>query len=343
MGQLTSAQRVKILLDYHELHSLRRVAELHGVAVGTVRKWVKRQQSGGNMDNLPKSGRPSLMSTEASRLAVEGLLATTNSTPKGVATSLHAAGLTLTVVSRSTLIRAAKTYAAAEGHPIDAQNRWPKKALTQHTMSQRLSWANKYKNLNWSSVMFTDRKRFEFKYPGQRVTRFKWVRKGSKHEQYKVNHAQGLNIYAGITPYGMTVAHIVTGTSQHKTTFKNKKGEPARNITAQEYQHVMNNTLLPQGKLLFTRQGQASWYFQQDNDPTHKAGPGHVAAWNAKQRSSVQFMTWPPNSPDLSPIENIWAIVDGKVQAKGCSTFQEFKDAVLHELKSVPLSTLKDL
>ena len=54
-------------------------------------------------------------------------------------------------------------------------------------------------------------------------------------------------------------------------------------------------------------------------------------------------MTWPPNSPDLSPIENVWAHVDGKVQAKGCKTFAEFKQTVLEELEDFPLSLLKKL
>jgi hypothetical protein len=105
----------------------------------------------------------------------------------------------------------------------------------------------------------------------------------------------------------------------------------------------MTTTLLPEGKRLFSCNGISSWTFQQDNDPTHKLAPAHVAAWNARNASAVKVMEWPPNSPDLSPIENIWAYVDAKVQGAGCKTFIEFKEAVLRELRNVPKGMIAKL
>jgi hypothetical protein len=283
------------------------------------------------------------MSAAAGAEAVSMLLGPQAGGAEAVAGALHKAGFTSKRVSRATVTRAAKSAAKAAGKPIHVIRGLPKKALTQQTMATRLAWAKKHQNRNWRHVMFTDRKRFEFKYPGVKISQCRWVVKGVRHEQCKVNHAQGLNIYAGLTPYGLTAAHVVTGTSSHKTLFKNKKGQPARNITTAEYEVVMTKTLLPQGRKLFSSHGISSWTFQQDNDPTHRPGHLHVAAWNKKHGKAVQFMDWPPNSPDLSPIENIWAYVDSKVQAKGCKTFKEFTTAVLLELENVPKSVLKNL
>jgi hypothetical protein len=59
---------------------------------------------------------------------------------------------------------------------------------------------------------------------------------------------------------------------------------------------------------------------------------------NGKKGSSVLLMAnWPPNSPDLNPILNLWGIVISKVNALGCKTFEEFKEEVVRELRSTPL------
>ena len=343
MAQLTEAQRLKIVTEYQRVHSIRLVARSLCLSVNTVRKWLSRFSLLGNVRNMKQRGRPPLLSGAAGAEAVKRLLAPQAGGAKAVAGALHNAGLTTKRVSRATVTRAAKASARAAGQPIHVVRGLPKKALTKQTMATRLSWAKKHHKTNWHHVMFTDRKRFEFKYPGVKISQCRWVVKGARHEQCKVNHAQGLNIYAGLTPYGLTTAHVVTGTSSHKTLYTNKKGQPARNITSSEYEVVMSQTLLPQGKKLFSDRGICSWIFQQDNDPTHRSGHLHVAAWNKKRGGSVKFMDWPPNSPDLSLIENVWAFVDAKVQAMGCNTFKEFKEAVLLELKNVPKDVVKSL
>lgn len=343
MTQLTEAQRLKIVTEHQRGSSIRLVARSLCLSVNTVRKWISRFSQHGTVRSMKQKGRPPLMSAAAGAEAVRRLLAPQAGGAKAVAAALHDAGFTSKRVSRATVTRAAKASARAAGQPIHVIRGLPKKALTPSTMAARLSWAKEHHKTNWHHVMFTDRKRFEFKYPGVKISKCQWVVRGARHEQCKVNHAQGLNIYAGLTPYGLTTAHIVTGTSSHKTLYTNKKGQPSRNITSSEYEVVMSKTLLPEGNKMFSANGISSWTFQQDNDPTHRSGHLHIAAWNKKRGGAVKFMAWPPNSPDLSLIENIWAFVDAKVQAKGCNSFKEFKEAVLEELKNVPKDVVRSL
>jgi transposase len=138
------------------------------------------------------------------------------------------------------------------------------------------------------------------------------------------------------------MAHIVAGTSQHKSSFLNKKGQASKNITAAEYVSVVADTFLPKGEHLFRS---SRWVLQQDNDPSHKKSAERaVAAYNKEHGTNIQLLQhWPPNSPDLSPIENLWGYVQGKVNARGCKTFAEFKEAVVSELKAVPRHMLRNL
>ena len=71
--------------------------------------------------------------------------------------------------------------------------------------------------------MITDRKKFHFKYPGCRVKRVQWVRRGEQRTADRPNNPMCVNMYAGITCYGVTKAHLVTGTSKMTTNFKNQE------------------------------------------------------------------------------------------------------------------------
>jgi transposase len=52
---------------------------------------------------------------------------------------------------------------------------------------------------------------------------------------------------------------------------------------------------------------------------------------------------WPPNSPDLSPIENAWTDIQGRVDRVGCKTFEHFKQTVLKEWLATEKKTCKAL
>jgi hypothetical protein len=67
--------------------------------------------------------------------------------------------------------------------------------------------------------------------------------------------------------------------------------------------------------------------------------------WNATNPTCAVTLLpeWPPNSPDLSPIENLWGYVQAKVDAVGCKDFQEFKQTVVQTLANTPQSVLVNL
>ncbi|RCN47603.1 hypothetical protein ANCCAN_06377 [Ancylostoma caninum] len=56
-------------------------------------------------------------------------------------------------------------------------------------------------------------------------------------------------------------------------------------------------------------------------------------------------MQWPACSPDLNPIENLWAIVARKVHPNGAqhNTVNDLKVAVLSACASIPMDTINNL
>lgn len=318
----------------------------------TVDLWVKRHNETKSVAAMSGQGRKKSMDDAATTKALELLLSNKVAGGVAVAEELQKQGLTSgsKPLHRTTVIRHAKRLAKALGEPIRVVRGRPKKLLSPDTISKRLAFCKANSGLPlrtfWHTTMFTDRSKIYWRYPGQKVNRTAWVREGEHYSVPSPNNPLSVNIYSGITPYGVTKPHVVAGTSKHTTKYKNKKGQPAKNITSQEYEDVLSETLLPEGKRIFSAKGISAWKIQMDNDPTHKAATKRaLTKWNQDNPCNpiTLLPDWPPNSPDLNIIENVWSWLQAKVDAKGCKTFQEFQQFVLTTVQQVPMSTLKKL
>jgi hypothetical protein len=334
-----------IIQVWKEVKDLKKVAHLLGLRKRAVQRWVQRYQETGSVQQLPKPGRPPLLDGAAERAAVDLLLSAEHGTAGKAAHALLEGGLVSKLVHKTTVIRHAAAAAKQQGEPIRAVRGLPARQLSSGNKDTRLVFARTNKKRNWKHVMFSDRKKFQFSYPGASVKAMKWVRKGKQYTAPRVNHALVVNLYAGITPYGVTECHLVAGTSKLKSTFNNTKGGVAKSITKSEYEHVLEHTFLPEGNRIFSLRGVSPWYLQQDNDPAHKkAAISVVSRYNKQHGTHIRLLEgWPPNSPDLSPIENVWGIVQAKVNARACHNFEEFQQVVLDEFKALPKNVLTNL
>lgn len=346
--RLPDGLKYKIVHAYETCQNAAEVARKFNVNVKTVLLWVRRYRESGGVVSMPRRGRNKVLGDLNAALVVDMLLSNKYGGAKGVARELHRLGKTPgdKPLHQTTIIRHAKAKAAADGHPIRAANGKPKKELSAATIAKRLAFCEQNKYTDWRGVMFSDRSKIHFRYPGRKVHRTEWIMKGEQRTAASPNHPMAVNIYAGITKYGVTKAHVVAGTSKHTSKYTNKKGQPAKNITSAEYGDVVLKTLLPEGKRLFSGAGISHWTLQQDNDPTHKkASQSAVSSWNTSNPGHTVnlLMNWPPNSPDLNLIENVWSWLQAKVDAAGCKTYEEFQQFVLKTLAQVPHTMLKNL
>lgn len=347
MPRLTESERLRIVHLSAEGFSTRSIAAKVGCSIKSVRFWVNRYRSSGSAKSIPASGRPLLLRTGARRRAVKLLEEGVDGGARFVARKLLAEGLTEELVSPGTVLRSAKAQAKEDGDELICRRGRPPKLISDVNRANRVSFALANRSRAWSSLMFTDRCKFAHRYPGAVVRSVRWLRRSKKHQDGapRPSKPSVYNVYGGVTRYGTTRLHVVTGTTGHKSPFKNKKGADARNITQGEYADVLAGTLLKEGQKIFSAQGMSKWTLQQDGDKAHAKASTVVANHNRKTRGSIVsvLQNWPSNSPDLSPIENVWAYVDSEVAKLGCKTFAEFKAAIDVTFQNVPREMCRNL
>ncbi len=75
-------------------------------------------------------------------------------------------------------------------------------------------------------------------------------------------------------------------------------------------------------------------YFQQDNQPCHKAQI--ISDWFLEHDNEFTLLKWPPQSPDLNPIEHIWDVVEREIQPDVQPTnLQQLRDAIMSILTKI--------
>lgn len=57
----------------------------------------------------------------------------------------------------------------------------------------------------------------------------------------------------------------------------------------------------------------------------------------------INVLTWPANSPDLSPIENVWAIIKERLSLRHFRSFDAYKKGLVEEWDNLEQSIIQNL
>lgn len=183
-----------------------------------------------------------------------------------------------------------------------------KPLLTSKHKEIRREFCRRNMQTNWCSVWFTDEKKFNL--DGPDCCSYYWHHLGKERKIQPSRQARGggVLVWGGIGYNKKTDVAILKGKVDSKT-----------------YQNCLNSHLKP-----YIQQGE---FLVQDNAPVHVS----LSTREWLKDNKIVVIDWPAHSPDLNPIENVWALLAQIIYANGkqYQSISELKEAILLAWQSI--------
>lgn len=200
-----------------------------------------------------------------------------------------------------------------------------KPRLNKKQRKQRVEFCKSHKNWTksmWRSVVFTDEMNVEVD-NRKNTVKLRRMPEERMHDSCLLKRTKqgsgSIGIWACMSYNGMGFFTLFGG-----------------RLNAVAYLSILEDSLLPSLDLL---NNGTEMILQQDNAPCHKAKI--VTDWLAEQH--IQTMEWPPNSPDLNCIENLWSWLDKQLSKERICNVEELSIAITKHLNAVPTEIVQNL
>ena len=178
--------------------------------------------------------------------------------------------------------------------------------------------------IDYKKIFFTDEKRFIMNFVPNKQTNQIRLSKKTQHLLKQNNqeveklltipvekNPKGVMVAGGVSYYGVGKLNFIVG--------------PMDSCAYEQTLHYY------QEDIEYYKTLGVDLIFQQDNCPSH------VSAEIKKTLSTMYKLDfWPPNSPDLSPIECVWAEVQAKLEGYTFKSMDDFKKKIVYEWNRVP-------
>jgi transposase len=280
-----------------------------------LKKLIKKIDETGSIERRPGAGRPRTARCDDNIEQVEQLALSqenkpgTHFTQREIARELNVSRSTVNrIVKRDLRLKCFKKHRATE---LTEANKAARSIRAGQLLRQ-------YPASMVNFIVFTDEKLFTVARPTNSQNDRVYARDGTAKKQVlparllrtRPTFSRSVMVSVGVSALGRTSVHFV---------------EPGVKVNGQYYRDV----LLMEDLLPDIRQLSDYFIFQQDSAPAHRARE----TIDLLRRETPDFIAptlWPPNSPDLNPIDyKIWSAMEEKVYKQRIRDVDELRQRIL--------------
>ena len=311
IDQLTEVERAAIFTLHQIGWKGQDIAQAIHCSEQTVSLWVNRWRDERSVSDAERSGRPRCTDEETDVAMEEYADEKKRTVPKEIKKELQLECSSRTVRRRLDEVNLLGRVGRREY------------VFDERDIQRRLSFAEGYANwsmADWDRVIFSDETHIEV-YGRSRV----WVQRPPGHAfdpEYMVEHvphSERVSLWGCFCARGVGQAEIFVG-----------------EFNAARYVDILQHNLLQTALHFYPHE---AWWFQQDNAPQHTSRLAHRWFHN----NGVNLLDFPPYSPDLNPIENLWGILKARVETHLARTTEEVERVLKKEWEALNTELLSSL
>ncbi|CAF1495238.1 unnamed protein product [Adineta ricciae] len=314
---INETKRAQAVALFDAGFKISKIADQLNISWTCAKNAVKRYSTYGTYKDRPRTGRPMKITKRGDRyikrLTKGGDRANSNLITQNLNESLPQRVSARTVQRH--LHKLGYKYAAKIKKPF----------LKKCHKVQRLLWCKKFRSYtvqDWRHVIFSDETTY---YVLKRKNKVMVWRTDAEKLNYdciqQMNTGNGgkVGIWGGICGYGTTTALFYSD-----------------NMNSTKYCEVLKNQLIPSMKKLPNRH---KFTFQQDLAPWHTS----KMVKEQIKKLKIKLLDWAPKSPDLSVIEELWNILDKRLQSKPINNKTELQQCLQTEWEKITADLCRSL